>query len=136
VTIVGRPGGWSVIFKLNAGEKWLAAQRSKLVRVWRSLDRCVAFMKEELGVARFDVLDASRHSPDGLTPRVRADAAARMKHAHETAAHDRWFQDQVNEGLRDLDAGLVTQEETHDAQWAKRRAALQKRIVTTHKRRA
>jgi hypothetical protein len=37
VTIVGRPGGWSVIFKLNAGEKWLAAQRSRLVRVWRSL---------------------------------------------------------------------------------------------------
>jgi len=117
VTIVGRPGGWSVIFKLNVGERWLAAQRSKLVRIWRSLDRCVAFMKGELGLARFSALDASQYSPDGPTQRVRTDAAERMRHAHEAAAHDLWFREQVSEGVRDLDAGHVTSEEAHDPIW-------------------
>jgi hypothetical protein len=128
-SIVGQPGGWSVVFKLEASEKVLAAQRSKLVRVWRSLDRCVAFMRTELGVAHFDGLDASHYAAEGPIRKTRTDASKRMRRAHEAAAHDEWFRAQVGEGLRDLDAGRVVSEADHDTHWAKRRVALEKRVA-------
>lgn len=128
-SIIGRAGGWSVVLKLGSTQKTLAAQRSKDVRVWRSLDRCVSFMKDELGVALIDQIDASRHSADDPARKTRADAAERLKRAHEAAVHDKWFRSQVNAGLHDLDAGDVLTEHEHDTHWAKRRAALEKRIA-------
>jgi hypothetical protein len=128
-SIVGQAGGWSVILKLGTVERSLAAQRSKNVRVWRSLDRCVAFMRGELGLAKIDQLDASGYDPEGPARTTRADAADRLKRAHEAAAHDQWFRAQVEEGVRDLHAGRVVTEAAHDQHWAKRRAALQKRIA-------
>jgi hypothetical protein len=133
-SIVGQPGGWSVLLKLELGEKMLAAQRSKRVRVWRSLDRCVAFMRTELGVSRFDRLDASRHAVQGPGRKTRSDAADRMKRVHEAATHNEWFRGQVEEGLRDLDAGGLMSEGRHDAHWAKRRALLEKRIASAKRK--
>jgi len=132
--IVGQPGGWSVVLKVNANEKALAAQRSKHVRVWRSLDRCVAFMRNELGVERFDRLDASHHTAESPRKKTRADAADRLRRAHEAAAHDKWFRAQVAEGLRDLAAGRLLSEAEHDAHWVKRRAALEKRIASAKRK--
>lgn len=133
-SIVGQPGGWSVVLKLEVSEKALAAQRSRHVRVWRSLDRCVAFMRTELGVEQFDQLDASCYAAEGPGRKTRVDAADRMRRAHEAVAHDEWFRAQVGEGLRDLDAGRVVGEAGHDAHWAKRRAALKKRIASARRK--
>ena len=133
-SIVGRAGGWSVILKLGSAQKTLTAQRSKDVRVWRSLDRCVLFMRDELGVALIDQIDASRHATDSPARKTRADAAERLRRAHEAAAHDKWFRVQVEAGLHDLDACDVVTERAHDAHWAKRRAALEKRIAAANQK--
>lgn len=133
-SIIGRAGGWSVVLKLGTTQKTLAAQRSKDVRVWRSLDRCVSFMKGELGVALIDQIDASRHAPDSPMRKRRVDAAERLKRAHEAAAHDTWFREQVTAGLHDLDEGNVLTESAHDAHWAKRRSALEKRIAAVNQK--
>lgn len=133
-SIVGRAGGWSVVLKLGSTQRTLTAQRSKDVRVWRSLDRCVSFMKDELGVALIDQVDASRHAADSPARKTRADAAERLRRAHEAAAHDKWFRSQVEAGLHDLDTGDVLSERAHDAHWAKRRTTLEKRIAAANQK--
>jgi hypothetical protein len=132
-SIIGQPGGWSVLIKFGATEKALAAQRSKRVRLWRSLDRCVDYLTTELGLARFELLDASGYSKQGSATNKRTDAAARLRRAHAAAEHDQWFRTQVELGVDDLKAGRLVTDAEHDAHWTKRRAALVKRISKTKK---
>ena len=59
----------------------------------------------------------------------REDASERLRNAHEAAAHDKWFREQVEIGLAEADdpaAEWVTNEEAN-ASWAKKRAELVKR---------
>ena len=93
-SIIGQPGGWSVVLKLGLQEKTLGAQRSDKPRMWRSLDRCVEYLKKELHIARFDLLDATNFSDAPLTGKPREDASGRLRRAHEAAAHDNWFRQQ------------------------------------------
>lgn len=58
-SIIGQPGGWAVMLKLGMHEKPLGVQRSDKPRVWRSLDACMAYLKNELHIARIDLLDAT-----------------------------------------------------------------------------
>lgn len=128
-SIIGQPGGWAVMLKIGMHERPLAAQRSGgKPRTWRSLDACVAFLKAELHLARFD-LDATHHSAVALQP-ARPDAALRMRRVHAAAEHDKWFREQVKIGLREADdpATVWVSQEEADAQWATQRAALVERI--------
>ena len=99
--IIGQAGGWSVMLKLGNQEKPLGTQRTDQPRLWRSLDRCVDYLKNELHLAQFDLLDASQYDAAAASPRSRSDAAARMKQAHEAAAYDKWFRAQVQEAIDD-----------------------------------
>lgn len=105
-SIIGQPGGWSVMLKLGVLEKPLGTQRTDRPRLWRSLDKCVQYLKSELHLARFDLLDATQHSPAPVGERVRLDTAERMRRAHEAAEHDRWFRDQVQAALDDPRPGI------------------------------
>jgi hypothetical protein len=128
-SIIGQPGGWSVVLKLGMQEKPLGAQRSDKPRMWRSLDRCVDYLKKELHIARFDLLDATNFSNVALPGKSREDASERLRHAHEAAAHDKWFREQVEIGLAEADdpaAEWATNAEA-DASWAKKRAEWVKR---------
>jgi hypothetical protein len=128
-SIIGQPGGWSVVLKLGMQEKPLGAQRSDKPRMWRSLDRCVDYLKKELHIARFELLDATNFSDVALVGKSREDASERLRNAHEAAAHDKWFREQVEIGLAEADdpaAEWVTNEEAN-ASWAKKRAELVKR---------
>ncbi len=128
-SIIGQPGGWSVVLKLGMQEKSLGVQRSDKPRMWRSLDRCVEYLRKELRIARFDLLDATNYSDVSLAGKSREDSAERLRKAHEAAAHDKWFREQVDAGLAEADdpaAEWVTSEEANDS-WAKKRAALAKR---------
>jgi hypothetical protein len=110
-------------------EKPLGAQRSDKPRMWRSLDRCVDYLKKELHIARFELLDATNFSNVALVGKSREDASERLRNAHEAAAHDKWFREQVEIGLAEADdpaAEWVTNEEAN-ASWAKKRAELVKR---------
>ena len=128
-SIIGQPGGWSVVLKLGMQEKPLGAQRSDKPRMWRSLDSCVDYLKRELHIARFELLDATNYSDVPLVGKSRADASERLRKAHEAAAHDKWFREQVEIGLAEADdpaTEWVTNEEAN-ASWAKKRAELVKR---------
>jgi len=126
-SIIGQAGGWSVMLKLGATEKLLAAQRTDKPRIWRSLDRCVEYLKTELHIARFDLLDATNFSAvAAVGSKAHASAAARLRNAHEAAAHDRWFREQVDIGLAEADdpeTQWVDNDEANES-WAKKRAAL------------
>lgn len=128
-SIIGQPGGWSVLLKLGTQEQALCAQRSGKARTWRSLDRCVDYLKKELHIARFELLDATNHSDVALLGKSRADASARLRNAHAAASHDNWFRAQVEEALREADdpnTPWVSNEDA-DKRWATKRAELLKR---------
>ncbi|WP_426211655.1 hypothetical protein [Massilia sp. TWP1-3-3] len=129
---IGHPGGWSVILKLGTQEKPLCVQRTDKPRMWRSLDRCVEYLKRELRIARFELLDATNHSDvavAGVTSR--ADAATRLRNAHEAAGHDKWFREEVGQAIAEADdpsAEWVTNDEANTS-WATKQAALVKRFT-------
>jgi hypothetical protein len=128
-SIIGMPGGWLVMLKVGTTEKPLGTQRTDKPRVWRSLDTCMEYLKNDLHIIRDVVLDASNHSPGDVTHSKRVDASERMKRAHAAAAHDEWFRAEVEQALGEADdpaTQWVSQEEA-DVSWAKQRAALAER---------
>ena len=101
-TVLGQPGGWAVLVRYGGLERAVAAQRARKPRLWRNLATAAAFVRGELGVARFEV-DAQAHEP-GKGGVRRPDQAARMKAKNEAAGHDRWFREQVEIGIKEADA--------------------------------
>ena len=103
-SIIGQPGGWSVVLKLGLHARPLGAQRTDKPRTWRSLDRAVAYVKDELHIARFELLDATNHSEGppvaGGSPMA---AAERLRNAHKAAAYDKWFRAEVEQGIKEAD---------------------------------
>lgn len=129
-SIIGLPGGWSVMLKLGMSEKPLGAQRTDNPRLWRSLDRCIEYLKNELHIARFDMLDATNFSTVAIGGKTRADTSERMRRAHKAAAHDKWFRGEVAQAIREADDPNTEWVSNEDAKtgWAKKRAELVKRI--------
>jgi len=60
-------------------------------------------VKSELHIARFDMLDATGHSAVPIDGKTRDDSAERMRQVHAAAAHDKWFREQVAEGIKEAD---------------------------------
>lgn len=99
--VIGRPGGWSVLVKYGMAERTLAAQRSRQVRVFRRMETLVGYLKE-IGIQQFDV-DAAEYEAEGGKVHFRPDRAEALRRAHEAAAHDRWFREQVEIALQEAD---------------------------------
>jgi len=127
-SIIGQPGGWSVMLKVGLNETPLGTQRTGKPRTWRSLDTCMAYLLNELKIVRIDGLDASNYSNTAANTPRRADASARMKAAHEAAAHDKWFRAEVEQAIKEADdpaTAWVSNEDVkkhsaaHRAKWAK-----------------
>jgi hypothetical protein len=78
---VGQPGGYALSVQYGMAERYLAAQRSGKVRLFRRLDSLAAYLKT-LGISRFDV-DTSQHDP--ATDRQRPDRAEALRRAHAAA---------------------------------------------------
>lgn len=100
-SIIGQPGGWAVMLKLGMHERPLGVQRSDKPRMWRSLDTCMAYLKDELHIARIDGLDATHHTNAAVPGLSRPDSAKRMREAFEAKAHADWLRDKVAESLAD-----------------------------------
>jgi hypothetical protein len=105
--IIGQPGGWSVMLKLGTVERPLATQRTGKLRLWRSLDRCIDYLKHELHIARVDLLDATDFEPVATGGHARVDTAERMRRTHEAAVHDKWFREQVEQALAEAGATVA-----------------------------
>ena len=129
--IIGEPGGWSVLLKLGKADKILGTQRTNKPRQWISLDRCVKYLKQELGVARFNLLDATRHGEAAAGRSVRNDAADRLRRAHAAVDHDQWFRAQVQEALNDPEPAIDHTRVKRS--FAAKRAALRKRAAAPGK---
>lgn len=96
--VVGQPGGWGVVVKYGMMERTLAARRGA-VRVFSRFETLVNYLKS-LGISQFNV-NASNYDP--AEKRVRPDAAERMKRTFDAAEHDKWFREQVAEGIQQAD---------------------------------
>ncbi len=99
--VVGKTGGWGVIIQYGKAERSLAATRSRQVRLFKRLETVVAYLKD-LGISHFDV-DTASYDPASVKTYSRPDRAAAMKRAHDAAAHDQWFRDQVQQALAEAD---------------------------------
>jgi len=128
--IIGQPGGWGVVVEYGATERPLAATRSREARVFKKLETLVGYLKG-IGINRFDV-DAANFDPQTVATYSRPDASATLKRAHAAAAHDKWFREQVTQGLKEADdpAAQWISNETVKAGSALRRANWRKRGAT------
>ena len=123
--IVGQSGGWTVRVQYGTAEQTLTAQRTRQIRLFRKMDTLVAYLKG-VGIARFAV-DASGYDPDGAKV-VRPDRAAALKRAHEAAAYDAWFREQVQIGIDSANAGNLIPAAEVEARFAAKRAATRRRL--------
>ena len=99
--VIGQPGGWSVMLKVGMSERPLGTQRTDKPRTWRNLDNLIEYLRTELHIVRIDGLDGSNHSVASIHSKKRADSSARMKAAHDAAAYDKWFREQVQASIDD-----------------------------------
>ncbi|PPD55403.1 MAG: hypothetical protein CTY12_01105 [Methylotenera sp.] len=118
-SIIGQTGGWSVMIKLGISERLLGTQRSDKPRVWRSLDSCVSYLKGELHISRFDMLDATNYNKIAIKGTLRSDTSERMKEAHKAAAYNKWFREGVQASMDDPRPSI-----SNDEAKAKSRAAI------------
>lgn len=127
VSIISTPDGWFAMLKLGTTEKPLGTLRNDKPRVWRSLDRCVEYLKNELHIVRFELLDASQSCNIAIKGgKSRIDASVRLRNTHEAAAHDKWFRLQVEEGLAEADDPETIWISNYEANasWTKKRDEL------------
>ncbi|HGL6715176.1 hypothetical protein NTJ56_00755 [Burkholderia contaminans] len=122
--VVGRGQGWAISARCGANDRFLSAKRGD-VRVFRRFETLVGFLRD-IGISRFDV-DASTFDPDAAGRAARPDRSAALKAAHEAAAHDRWFREQVQQALDDPRASIPDAEVSAD--FASRRSALRDRLA-------
>ena len=125
--IIGQPGGWSVMLKIGMIEKALGAQRTDKPRLWKSLDRCVDYLRKELHIARFDMLDATNHSAVPMNGSTKNEAAARMREAHKAAAYNKWLKAEIQAAIDDPRPNISN--EAAKRHFANKREALQKQIA-------
>ena len=122
--IIGQPGGWGVVIKCGMTERALAAKRGS-VRIFRKFETLVGYLKG-IGVAKYQV-DATGFDPVALKITHRGEVASnRMKAAHEAAAYDKWFREQVQEAIDDPRPSIPNAEVKKH--FAAKRKELQKRI--------
>lgn len=128
--VFGQPGGFAVLVRYGVNERAVAAQRSRRMRIWRNLNTAATYVREELGLSRFEI-DMTDHDPAAVE-RKRPDTAERQRQIHEAAEHDAWFRGEVQkalDGIKDGSNAVIP-----DDEWAARakakRADLQRRIVT------
>lgn len=122
--IVGQPGGWAVQVDVNHQEHVLIAQRSGNVRLFKKFETLVSYLLD-LGIDHFQV-DASTFDPSQLNTYQRSDRALALKRAHEAAAYESWFAEQVEASLEDVSP--VIEDDDAERQFAAYRANLKAKI--------
>ena len=114
--VLGQPGGWAVLVRYGALERAVAAQRARKPRLWRNLATAAAFVRDELGVVRFEV-DALDHDPNAIA-RKRPDQAERLRQQRQAVEHDKWFRAEVRKTLNGVAEGSIGFIDEED--WKKR----------------
>src|SRR3546814_3765283 len=69
VSVIGQPGGWSVILKMDRTQKPLGAQKADRPRTWRSLDTLTEYLRKDLHIVHIDAVAGKHYSSAGATRR-------------------------------------------------------------------
>lgn len=123
VSVIAQQGGWTVMIRYGVSQALLMAQRSGKVRVFKRFETLAAYLKE-FGITRFEV-DITDFDPTNAGGVTRPDRSEALKRAHEAAAYETWFRQQVQASLNDTSPGIPHEEV--EAHFAKRREELLKR---------
>lgn len=122
--VVGQRGGWGVVIKYGMTERALAVRRGS-VRIFPRFETLVNYLKE-IGIAKYQV-DASGYDPElRKASMARPDTSERMRRAHEAAAYDVWFRDQVQASIEDPRPSIEHDEASRE--FARRRNELKLRM--------
>jgi hypothetical protein len=97
--ILAKQGGWAVQVQHGSQTHSLAAQRSQQIRLFKRLETLVIYL-QGIGISHFDV-DTSGYDPLQVKTYSRPDRSEAMKHAHEAAAYEEWFKNQVQASIDD-----------------------------------
>ena len=127
--VVGTGGSWGVVINHGRTSQTLAATRGR-PKTFRQFETLAGYLKD-LGIVEYRV-NAAEFEPgateSGAPDRRSITASERMKHAHEAAAYDTWFREQVQASINDPRASLSNDQAR--AQMAVRRQALAKKAGT------
>lgn len=106
-SVVGEASGFYIAVKYGETEKVLTA-RTGNVRFFRSMDTVVDYLRKTIGLARFNV-DMLKYDPEQMKDagRKRPDRKEAMKKVNQAVERDKWFQQQVEIGLKSVDGGKV-----------------------------
>jgi hypothetical protein len=130
--VVGGAGGWGVVISYGRASQTLAATRGA-PRTWRQFETLAGYLKE-LGIVQYRV-NTAEFAP-GTKASKQDDkrsitASERMKRAHQAAAHDTWFREQVQASIDDPRASV--DDAVAKKEFAAKRAALTKGAVAAKK---
>jgi hypothetical protein len=95
----GQPGGWNLIIRYGMVERTLAARRGS-IRLFSKLDTLIKYLKS-IGVAQCN-LNLSNFD-DSVKRVSRPDTVKRFERTKQAVEYDKWFRDQVSEGIREAD---------------------------------
>ena len=130
--VVGGAGGWGVVISYGRASQTLAATRGA-PRTWRQFETLAGYLKE-LGIVEYRVNTAefapgaAAGKPDDKRSTTASD---RMKRAHQAAAYDTWFREQVQASIDDPRASV--EDAVVKKEFAAKRAALAKRAGAADK---
>ena len=124
--VVGGSRGWGVVINYGRASQTLAATRGA-PRTWRQFETLASYLKE-LGIVEYRV-NAAEFEPGGTQKeapdRRSVTASERMKRAHEAAAYDAWFREQVQASIDDPRPSIGN-EQARTLMAARRQALLKK----------
>lgn len=101
-TLLGQRGGYAILLRVGMKDQLLATKEGA-PRVFAQMHRAAALLRDELGVARFDV-DATNYAPGDVIRRSPRIGEARQRN-REAIQHDRWFRERVSATLAKTDKG-------------------------------
>lgn len=127
--VVGRGDSWGIVISYGRANQTLAATRGR-PKTLRQFDTLAGSLKD-LGIVEYRV-NAAGFDPGGppkeAPDRRSVTASERMKRAHEAAAYDVWFREQVQASIDDPRPRLG--DDQARSRMASRRQALLKKTGT------
>lgn len=130
--VVGAAGGWGVVINYGRASQTLAATRG-CPRTFRKFETLAGYLRD-LGITEYRV-NAAAFEPGGAAihpaDKRSATASERMKRAHQAAAYDAWFREQVQASIDDPRPSVDDDEVRR--KFAAKRAALARRAGAAKK---
>lgn len=125
--VIGAAGGWGVVINYGRASQTLSATRGQ-PRTWRQFETLAGYLKG-LGITevRVNTTKFEPGSSSGKRDKRSCAASERMKHAHQAAAYDVWFREQIQASLDDPRPSI--DDDQARRQFAAKRAALARRAT-------